>query len=160
MRLPPLTDQELAPFLQEGSWVAKIATFDLDGTIRITPLTYAVADEEIVFSTWENSAAVRNVRRDQRASVLIDKVDYPYAGVHYTGQAETGPETLTPQEYAHLFGRYIGDLDQAAQSYETLNSLGLGPRFYIRFRPDTKITWDFAKIPGAGTDADPLRPKP
>jgi hypothetical protein len=37
MRLPPLTDHELASFLQEGSWVAKIATFDLDGTIRITP---------------------------------------------------------------------------------------------------------------------------
>ena len=53
-----------------------------------------------------------------------------------------------------------GDLDQAAQSYEILNSLGLGRRFYIRFRPDTKVTWDFGKIPGAGTDADPLRPKP
>jgi PPOX class probable F420-dependent enzyme len=160
MKLPPLTDQELASFLQDGTWVAKIATFNLDGTTRMTPLTYAVDDEEIVFTTWEDSTAVRNLRRDPRASVLIDKVDQPYAGVHYTGQAQTGPETLTPQEYAQLFGRYIGDLDQAAQSYETLNSLGLGRRFYIRFRPDTKVTWDFGKIPGAGTDADPLRPKP
>ena len=91
--------------------------------------------------------------------VLIDKVDQPYAGVHYTGQAETGPKNLTPQQYAQLFGRYIGDLDLAAQSYEILNSLGLGQRFYIRFRPVTKVTWDFGKIPGAGTDADPLRPQ-
>ena len=159
MKLPPLTDQELAPFLQKGTWVAKIATDNADGSIRITPLTYAVEDEEVVFSTWEDCAAVRNLRRGSRASVLIDKVDFPYAGVHYTGQAETGPENLSPQEYARLFGRYIGDVDQAARSYEVLNSLGLGRRFYIRFRPDTKITWDFGKIPGAGTDADPLLPR-
>jgi hypothetical protein len=26
MKLPPLTDQELKPFLEEGLWVAKLAT--------------------------------------------------------------------------------------------------------------------------------------
>ena len=121
-----------------------------DGTVRMTPLTYAVgADNDIIFTTWENSAAIRNLQRDRRASVLIDKVDKPYSGVHYTGEAETGPEVLTPQEYAQLFGRYIGDLEQAAHSYEVLTGLGLGQRFFIRFRPNSTITWDFGKIPGA-----------
>jgi hypothetical protein len=150
MKLPPLTDQELTPFLREGQSVAKIATHNPDGTIRMTPLTYAASeDQEIIFTTWQNSAAVRNLQHDRRASVLIDKVDPPYAGVHYIGEADTGPESLTPQEYARLFGRYIGDLEQAAQSYEVLNSLGLGKRFFIRFRPTTKLTWDFSKIPQA-----------
>ena len=150
MRLPPLTDPELIPFLGEGLWVAKIATHNPDGTVRMTPLTYAVGEgDEIVFSTWEDSAAVRNLQRNPEASVLVDKVDQPYAGVHYTGTAETGPEELTPQQYAQLFGRYVGDLEQAARSYEVLNSLGLGRRYFIRFRPQTKITWDFGKIPGA-----------
>jgi hypothetical protein len=151
MRLPPLTEQELTPFLREGTWVAKIATFNPDGTVRITPLTYAAGEDgDIVFTTWEDSTAVRNVQRDRRASVLIDKVDPPYAGVHHTGEAETGPEELTPQEYADLFGRYLGgDLEQAAQAYEVLTGLGLGRRFFIRFRPATTVTWDFAKIPGA-----------
>jgi hypothetical protein len=150
MKLPPLTDPELAPFLRDGLWVAKIATHNPDGTVRMTPLTYAVgADDEIIFSTWQDSAAVRNLQRNPEASVLIDKVDQPYAGVHYTGTADTGPEQLTPEHYAHLFGRYIGDMAQAAQSYEALNSLGLGQRFFIRFRPRTKVTWDFGKIPGA-----------
>jgi len=40
MKLPPLTDEELKPFLEEGVWVAKLATINPDGTIRITPLTY------------------------------------------------------------------------------------------------------------------------
>ena len=94
MRLPPLTDQELTPFLRDGLWVAKIATNNPDGTVRMTPLTYGVGeDDEIIFSTWQNSAAVRNLQLDSRASVLIDKVDQPYSGVHYTGEAETDRRT-------------------------------------------------------------------
>ena len=128
MRLPPLTDPELIPFLGEGLWVAKIATHNPDGTVRMTPLTYAVGEgDEIVFSTWEDSAAVRNLQRNPQASVLVDKVDQPYAGVHYTGTAETGPEQLTPQQYAQLFGRYIGDLEQAAQVLRGPHQPGAGP---------------------------------
>ena len=54
----------------------------------MTPLTYGVEDGDIIFSTWRNSDAVRNARRNGTASVLIDKADQPYAGVHYTGRAE------------------------------------------------------------------------
>jgi PPOX class probable F420-dependent enzyme len=150
MRLPPLADAELMHFLNEGLWVAKLATINPDGSIRMTPLTYAVDDHsEIVFSTWQNSEAVRNVRRDPRASVLIDKVEQPYAGIHYTGHAQTEPETCTPEEYARQFGRYVGDIDTAAASYKTLTTLGLGDRATIRFRPITAVTWDFGKIPAA-----------
>ena len=34
MKLPPLTDEELKPFLEEGVWVAKLATINPDGMIR------------------------------------------------------------------------------------------------------------------------------
>ena len=62
MKLPPLTDDELTPFLRDGTWVATIATHNPDGTVRMTPLTYAVgADNDIIFTTWENSTAVRNL---------------------------------------------------------------------------------------------------
>lgn len=148
MRLPPLTSEELAPFLTEGRRVATLATHNPDGSIRMTPLTYAVdEDGAIVFSTWHNSAAVRNVRHDGRVSVLVDKVDQPYAGVHYTGQAQAEREAYTPQEYARRFGRYVDDAQQAAESYKILISLGLGDRATIRFRSATTVTWDFGKIP-------------
>jgi general stress protein 26 len=55
MKLPPLTDEELKPFLEEGLWVAKLATGNRDGAIRITPMTYAVDEGDIIFSTWKNS---------------------------------------------------------------------------------------------------------
>jgi PPOX class probable F420-dependent enzyme len=149
MRLPPLTDEELTHFLREGRWVAKLATHNRDGSIRMTPLTYAADDGEIVFSTWQNSDAVRNLGRDGRASVLIDRADRPYAGVHYTGRAEVARDALTPDEYGQLFGRYAGDPDRAAASYRELTSAGLGGRAVIRFHPETVITWDFGKLTGA-----------
>jgi hypothetical protein len=55
MKLPPLTVEELEPFVKQGRWIAKLATQNQDQSMRITPLTYAVEDAEIVFSTWENS---------------------------------------------------------------------------------------------------------
>ena len=148
MKLPPLTDQELKPFLEEGVWVAKLATLNKDGTIRITPMTYAVDDGDIIFSTWQNSDAVRNTRRDGNASVLIDKADQPYAGVHYTGRAEVLGDDITAEHYGRWFQRYIGDYDQAVESYKFLVGLGIGERTFIRFRPAKAVTWDFAKMPG------------
>lgn len=148
MQLPPLTDQELKPFLEEGLWVAKLATMNKDGTIRITPLTYAVDGADLFFSTWENSNAVRNARRAATASVLIDKSDQPYAGVHYTGDAQVVGDDITAEQYGEWFQRYIGDYDQAVESYRFLVGLGIGERAFIRFRPTKAVTWDFAKIPG------------
>jgi len=147
MKLPPLTDQELKPFLEEGLLVAKLATTNQDGTIRITPMTYAVDNGDIIFSTWENSDAVRNARRASTASVLIDKAEQPYAGVHYTGHAQVLGDDITAQQYGDWFQRYIGDYEQAVESYQFLVGLGIGERAFIRFHPTKTVTWDFAKIP-------------
>ena len=148
MKLPPLTDEELTPFLEEGVWVAKLATINTDGTIRITPLTYGVDGGDIIFSTWKNSDAVRNARRNGTSSVLIDKADQPYAGVHYTGQAKVLGDDITAEQYGKWFQRYIGDYNQAVESYKFLVGLGIGERAFIRFQPAKAVTWDFAKLPG------------
>ena len=59
------------------------------------------------------------------ASVLIDKADQPYAGVHYTGQAEVLGDDITAEQYGKWFQRYIGDYDQAVESYKFLVGLGI-----------------------------------
>lgn len=151
MRLPPLTEQELGPFLEDGLWIAKLATTNQDGSIRMTPLTYGVENGDIIFSTWQNSDAVRNARRSPRASVLIDRTEQPYAGVHYTGRAEVLGDDITPEQYGEWFQRYVGDYQAAVDSYKHLVALGIGDRAFIRFTPSTRTTWDFAKIPGAAT---------
>lgn len=148
MHLPPLTDAELRPFLEDGLWVAKLATKNVDGSIRITPLTYGVDDDCVVFSTWQESDAVRNVRRDGTASVLIDRPERPYAGVHYTGRAVVLSD-VGAEDYGRWFQRYIGSYDQTVESYHFLVGLGIGERAFIRFQPAKRVSWDFAKVPGA-----------
>jgi PPOX class probable F420-dependent enzyme len=149
MQLPPLTDEELKPFLENGTWVAKLATAGRDGTIRISPMHYGMQDGDVIFSTWKNSAAVRNVRRTGTASVLIDRPEQPVAGVHYTGRAEVlADDEAGAEDYGRWFQRYVGGYEEAVESYKFLVSLGIGERAFIRFRPAKTITWDFAKIPG------------
>jgi general stress protein 26 len=127
--------------------VAKLATTNADGTLRMTPLTYAVDDGDIIFSTWANSDAVRNLRRADTASVLIDKPEQPYAGVHYIGHAHVVSEEVTPEQYGNWFQRYVGDYHQAVESYKFLLGLGIGERVFLRFHPTKAVTWDFAKMP-------------
>lgn len=146
MKLPPLTADELVPFLRDGLWIAKLATYKADGTIRMTPLGYAVEDGAIRFSTWAKSDAARNLRHDSRASVLIDTPEYPYQGVHYIGHAEVPAETLTPEQYGADFSRYVGGYAAGVEYYRMLTGLGLGDRVAIRFRAGSSVTWDFSKV--------------
>ena len=128
MKLPPLTAEELEPFVKQGRWIAKLATQNQDHSMRITPLTYGVEDAEIVFSTWENSDAVRNIRRDARASVLIDKADPPYAGVHYTGRAHASARDHHTRRARQAVRSLQRRREPIRGGIPVLTSLGLGDR--------------------------------
>lgn len=146
MKLPPLLEGELTAFLQHGTWIAKLATHKVNGAIRITPLGYAFVDGAILFSTWDRSDAAANLRRDPSASVLIDRPDPPYCGIHYVGTAEVAADSLGPQRYGELFGRYVGGSASGAEYYRQLAGLGLGDRVTIRFVPEAAVSWDFSKL--------------
>lgn len=146
MKLPPLVDDELNQFLRQGTWIGKLATHKADGAVRITPLGYAAVDGAILFSTWDRSDAAANLRHDPRASVLIDRPDPPYRGIHYVGTAEVTADSLSPQTYGELFGRYVGGPASGAEYYRQLAALGLGDRVTIRFVPEASVTWDFSKL--------------
>ncbi len=137
-----LTEQERRSFL-EGTWVAKLATHHARGTVRITPLSYAVEDGTIVFYTWEDSEATKNLRLDGRASVLIDDPTPPFKGVHYVGTADVKPNDRTPDALADAFARYSSRAE-ALGFYSFMETLG--DHVLITFSPDETITWDLGKV--------------
>lgn len=92
---------------------------------------------------------MRNLRHDSAASVLIDRPERPYAGVHYTGRAVVADDDVGAEDDGRWFQRYIGSYDQTVESYHFLVSLRIGERAFIRFQPAKRVTWDFAKVPGA-----------
>lgn len=142
MELPAMSDQELESFLQEP-WVAKLATLNPDGSIQMTPLWFEKTDGGFRFNTWEKTDAAQNLQNDSRASLLIDSTEFPYRGVHYTGEAEVDNEASDAEEIAEMYERYRGDYETALEYANDLTSMG--KRVFIRFRPDEKVTWDFGK---------------
>lgn len=140
-QMPPLDDAGLRELLSQPL-VAKLATSSSKGDIRITPMWFRADDDgSIVFNTWEETAAGRNLSANPRCSVLVDSRDWPYIGAHFWGTAAVeGPEDDTAG-IAAMFEPYLGGQMDATEYANML--IGWGKRVYIRFRPERKTTWDF-----------------
>lgn len=141
MKLKPLDDASLKELLSQPI-VAKLATASRRGDIRITPIWFrADPDGSIVLNTFEDSAPVRNIRRDPKCSLLIDSRDWPYYASHYWGTATIeGPENDVAG-IASMFTPYVGTLEGATDYAKTL--ISYGKRVYIRFRPARSVSYDF-----------------
>ena len=81
-----MTDQELEQFLREPN-LAKLATIDRDGTPHLVPIWYLHDGHNLVIVTNPASRKVRNIRRDPRVTVCVDRATPPYAGAIVRGIA-------------------------------------------------------------------------
>ena len=138
----PMTDKALKALLAEPL-VAKLATHARDGGIRMTPLWFRRdADGAVVFATWAKTAAVQNIRREPRCSVLIDfEGGEPYYGAHLEGTAAVnGPENDL-EGIAALYAPYKGSLERAREDVRGL--IAEGTMVFVRFMPERVVSWDF-----------------
>ncbi len=125
--------------------VAKIATHDEDGSIRITPLWFNRRDDgTIEFSTWMWTRTAQNIARSPQVTVMIDTVEHPYRGIHMKGTAQLGPESADPTVFGRWFGRYTGSEESGVGYAQQLIDQG-GPRVPIVFTPERTYTWDFSE---------------
>lgn len=140
MQVPPLNDRDLQELLRQPL-VAKIATVSRKGDVRMSPVWFGARDGSFLLNTFEDSALVRNLRRNPKCSLMIDTTQWPYIGVHYWGTAKVeGPENDTAG-IAQLFAGYVGGVEAATEYANKL--IGWGKRVYVRFRPERSTTWDF-----------------
>lgn len=143
MKAPEMSDAELGEFLK-GSWIAKIATTNIDGTIRITPIWYESDGSSILMNTSEKTNLVRNLKRNKNASLLIDSEPKPPSrGVHFVGEAEVDTGPCTPEEVLKLWNRYFTSQEQARQYGQRLRNQR---RVFIRFYPKKRTTFDYSKL--------------
>jgi PPOX class probable F420-dependent enzyme len=142
VKLDPMKAEARQAFLKQPT-VAKLATLNKDGSIRMTPIWFRHdADGSIVFGTWRNTAAARNIDRDPRCSVLIDhEVAEPYYGVHLQGTAAIEGPSNDLEGVAALYAPYKESLDQARKDVAGL--IEEAEVVYIRFTPEREISWDF-----------------
>src|SRR5262252_8310451 len=111
--MPPFSQSETNDFLSGGGRVARLGTLR-DGWPYVTPIWYE----------WDGSAFwiigkplaqfVSNIKNDERAYLVVDKDDFPYARVNVEGRAEVVSEDWSDQWVEmtkRMTLRYVGNLD-------------------------------------------------
>ncbi len=104
-QLPSMTDAELALFFDKALF-ARLGTTNEDGTIHIAPIFFKYEDGQILMATQDPSRKVRNIKRDNRVTVLIDTTDIPFKGALIYGTAELDYEDVIPKRVA-IFERRL-----------------------------------------------------
>ncbi len=84
-----MSKEEVTAFLSRGTFTAKLATVNKDGSPHVVPLWFILDSESnIIFGTETRSIKGRNILRDPRVSICVDDHQYPYSFVSIFGQAE------------------------------------------------------------------------
>lgn len=134
---PPETERFL-----RGRHIAVLTTINADGTPLLTPIWYLYQDGRIYMRTNSQSAKVRNIRRDPRASLCIQDERPPYRGVTVKGAAAVQPEQ--PELSAGMSRHYLGAI--AGFFYlqlRTRNEIEEDPDTMLMLEPQRKYGWDY-----------------
>lgn len=98
-QLPAMTDEELVSFLEQAHF-ARLGTINEDGTIHIAPIFFKYEDGQILMATQDPSRKIRNIKRDNNVTVLIDTTDVPFKGALVYGTAELDYEDVITKRIA------------------------------------------------------------
>lgn len=131
-----MTTAEIHAFLDEGTRTAKLAWVGSDGRPHAVPIWFVRDGDDLVFNTGSGSAKGSALRRDPRASVVVDEEVAPYSFVKVDGIAEISDDVEAMRPWStRIGGRYMGP--DRAEEFGRRNAVE--GELLIRLRP-TKIT--------------------
>jgi PPOX class probable F420-dependent enzyme len=131
-----LTDDERRAFLSEGTRTAKLATAMADGSPHVMPVWFVLDGDDLVFNTGAGTVKGRNLRRDDRASLLVDDEHPPFGFVHMRGRVALSedPDELL-RTATEIGGRYMGA--ERAEEFGRRNAVP--GELVCRFTPERVI---------------------
>jgi general stress protein 26 len=143
-----LSDEEMSAFLAEQR-VVVCATNGVGGWPHLMPLWYVVRDGELWAWTYAKSQKVRNLERDDRATLQVeDGQEYQeLRGVMLEARAVIHREIeVVARTGAEIFERYAG----ASVGEEALTALTAqaAKRVALQFVPERVASWDHRKLGG------------
>ena len=139
-QMPPLTSEELNAFLNRPL-IAKLSSYNEDGTIHIVPVWFRYDNGDILVGTQEINRKVRNIRRNPTVTVLIDATEPAFQGVIIYGKAEFESEDIIPKRI-FIFENYMPPADAANMAPALAQ---MWQPAVIRVKPDHMISFDYAK---------------
>lgn len=115
-------DTERRAFLSAGTRTGKLATVRRDGSPHVQPVWFVLDGDDLVFTTGATTVKGRNLRRDPRASLVVDDEAPPFAYVRVDGQAELSEDPGEMLTWAtRIARRYMGD--DLAEAYGRRNAV-------------------------------------
>jgi general stress protein 26 len=143
-----MSDEQVSAFLAEQR-VVVCATNGIGGWPHLMPLWYVLRDGELWAWTYAKSQKVRNLERDDRATLQVeDGAEYQeLRGVMLETRAVIHRELeLVARAGAEIFERYSGASagDQAMGAVRTQAA----KRVALQFVPERVASWDHRKLSG------------
>ena len=135
-----MTSEELASFFEEALF-ARLGTINEDGTIHIAPIFFKYDHGQILMATQDPSRKVRNIKRNNHVTVLIDIMDYPFKGALIYGTAELDYEDVIHKRMA-IFERRLSH--EEAETYARRLS-GKWKCVILRITPLHIASFDYSK---------------
>jgi hypothetical protein len=139
-QLPDMTDGELVSFFEEAQF-ARLATINEDGTVHIAPIFFKYDDGQILMATQDPSRKIRNIKRNNNVTVLIDTTEVPFKGALVYGTAELDYEDVISKRMA-IFERRLSR--EEAEIYAKRLS-GKWQCVIIRITPTHIASFDYSK---------------
>ena len=139
-QLPAMSEEELVPFFDKAQF-ARLGTINEDGSIHMAPIFFKYDHGQILMATQDPSRKVRNIRRNNHVSVLIDTTDVPFKGALIYGTAELDYEDVIAKRIA-IFERRL-PRDQAETYARRLS--GKWKCVILRITPGHIASFDYSK---------------
>lgn len=145
-----MTPEEITLFLA-AEMTAQVATIGPNGRPHLVPVFYVVRDGGVATWTYGKSQKVANLRRDPRATVLVEsgKAYEELRGVSMECDVEVVEDVekivAIGQE---LTGRMVGDDDVATSAGQFIRAQAQ-KRVGLVFTPTKVVSWDHAKLGGS-----------
>lgn len=138
---PSMANEELVSLFEEALF-ARLGTLNEDGTIHITPVFFRYSDGQILIATQEPSRKIRNIKRNNKVTVLVDISDVPFRGALIYGTAELDYEDIISKRIK-IFERTRSY--QEADEYARKLS-GKWQCVIVRITPRQVATFDYSKF--------------
>ena len=141
---PSMTDEEAVSFFEQALF-ARLGTINEDGTVHIAPVFFRYEDGQILIATQDPSRKIRNIKRNNRVTVLIDTTDVPFRGALVYGTAELDYEDVIPKRVA-IFERrpWEPSRDDAEEYARRLSDKW--KCVIVRVTPERVASFDYTKV--------------
>lgn len=140
---PHMTKEEIESLLKDAKY-ARFCSHNKDGTIHATPVWFRYENDQIIVVTPEASRKARNVRRDNRVTILVDISggEAGSRGVTTYGRAEVEPLN-SPTADAISWAEKYWPKDKAEQYLKAMRKLTSLVR--ITIKPERLASFDYSK---------------